>query len=361
PHSRGLHRQGRDRLHAAVLPRPERAHQGAGDVVCGNEPGQRGGDRMNRRTKLAVALLVVAGATLGGVLVTRGDASRDTATLSNQGGTTIAISGLRMKLATIRAGTVLATRRDRVFYRLTTVSGEQCFGVGVATDVGTPGSVMCQRGFPSSGSPVLDLSVYEGTRHDAKEFSLFRVEGFAATESRPFSSSGRTATAPSPFRYPATSTRLRARPRGRSPATRLWTRRASGCGDRPDLAARPRRLDSLDGEDLRVRRGVARDSRVHRRTPPRRRRVDRRRGVRRLRGPLPSRRPPSAGSVDRQRRLEAHAVAPRRQAPLGGNGSRRALHRRRPLQRRRPALPTRLCRCEPHRGGAGRRARRGGC
>ncbi|HKC22982.1 MAG TPA: hypothetical protein VKB64_10775 [Gaiellaceae bacterium] len=135
---------------------------------------------MNRRTKLAVALLVVAGATLGGVLVTRGDASRDTATLSNQGGTTIAISGLRMKLATIRAGTVLATRRDRVFYRLTTVSGEQCFGVGVATDVGTPGSVMCQRGFPSSGSPVLDLSVYEGTRHDAKEFSLFRVEGFAA-------------------------------------------------------------------------------------------------------------------------------------------------------------------------------------
>jgi hypothetical protein len=130
--------------------------------------------------KVAVALLVVAGAAVAGVLVTRGDASRDTATLSNRGGQTIAIRGLRMRIARIRAGTVLATRHDRVFYRLRTMSGQPCFGVGVATDVGTPGSVMCQRGFPSSGSPVLDLSVYEGTRHDAREFALFRVEGFAA-------------------------------------------------------------------------------------------------------------------------------------------------------------------------------------
>jgi hypothetical protein len=130
--------------------------------------------------KVAVALLVVAGAAVAGVLVTRGDASRDTAALSNRGGPTIAVRGLRMKLATIRSGTVLATRHNRVFYRLTTVSGDPCFGVGFATDVGTPGSVVCQRGFPSGGNPVLDLSVYEGTRHDAKEFSLFRAEGFAA-------------------------------------------------------------------------------------------------------------------------------------------------------------------------------------
>ena len=41
--------------------------------------------------------------------------------------------------------------------------------------------MVCQRGgFPSGGNPVLDLSVYEGTRHDLREFSLFRVEGFAA-------------------------------------------------------------------------------------------------------------------------------------------------------------------------------------
>ncbi len=130
--------------------------------------------------KLALALFVVGGAAVAGVLVTRGDASPDTATLSNHGGPTIAVRGLRMRLAAIRTGTVLAARHNRVFYRLRTVSGEPCFGVGVATEVGTPGSVMCQRGFPSSGSPVLDLSVYEGTRHDTREFSLFRVEGFAA-------------------------------------------------------------------------------------------------------------------------------------------------------------------------------------
>jgi hypothetical protein len=135
---------------------------------------------MSTRMKVALALLVVAGAAVAGVLVTRGDASRDTAALSNRGGPSIAIHGLRMKAATIHTGTVLATRNNRVFYRLRTVSGEPCFGVGLGTDVGTPGSVICQRGFPSSGNPVLDLSVYEGTRHDAKEFSLFRAEGFAA-------------------------------------------------------------------------------------------------------------------------------------------------------------------------------------
>jgi hypothetical protein len=135
---------------------------------------------MSTRMKVMLALLVVAGAAVAGVLVTRGDASRDTASLSNHGGPTIAIRGLRMKLATIRTGTVLATRNARVFYRLLTVSGDPCYGVGTAANVGTPGSVVCRPGFPAGGSPVLDLSVYEGTRHDAKEFSLFRVEGFAA-------------------------------------------------------------------------------------------------------------------------------------------------------------------------------------
>jgi hypothetical protein len=101
---------------------------------------------MSTRMKVALALLVVAGAAVAGVLVTRGDASRDSAAL---------------------------------FYRLRTESGDPCFGVGLATDVGSPGSVVCRRGFPGGGSPLLDLSVYEGTRHDAREFSLFRVEGFA--------------------------------------------------------------------------------------------------------------------------------------------------------------------------------------
>lgn len=135
---------------------------------------------MSGRMKVALALLVVSAAAVAGVLVTRGDASRDTAAVSNQGGPRIAIRGLRMKLATIRTGRVLATRNGRVFYGLRTASGDPCFGVGSATDVGAPGSVVCRRGFPSNGDPVLDLSVYEGTRHDAREFSLFRVEGFAA-------------------------------------------------------------------------------------------------------------------------------------------------------------------------------------
>src|SRR5262249_6430842 len=54
-------------------------------------------------------------------------------------------------------------------------------GVGPSTDIGNPGSVVCPRGgFPSSGNPVLDFSVYESTRHDVQEFSLYRVAGLAA-------------------------------------------------------------------------------------------------------------------------------------------------------------------------------------
>jgi hypothetical protein len=135
---------------------------------------------MSAKLKVALVSIAAAAAILAGVLVTHGDASSDTASLSNDGGPAIAIHGLRMKVATIRSGNVLATRHGRVFYRLKTVTGDPCFGVGLASDIGSPGSVVCQRGFPSSGTPVLDLSVYEGTRHDVKEFSLFRVEGFAA-------------------------------------------------------------------------------------------------------------------------------------------------------------------------------------
>jgi hypothetical protein len=136
---------------------------------------------VNTRLKLAVAVMVVGGAVVAGLLVTRGDASRDRATLSNTGGPAIGIRGLRMKAATIRRGHVLAVRHGRTFYRLSTVGGDPCFGVGFANDVGSPGSVDCPRGgFPSGGSPVLDFSVYEGTRHDVRELSLFRIEGFAA-------------------------------------------------------------------------------------------------------------------------------------------------------------------------------------
>jgi hypothetical protein len=136
---------------------------------------------MSTRLKLTLAAAVVCAAIAGAVLVTRGDASRDGATLSNRGGPSIAVRGLRTKLAPIPSGNVLAVRNGRALYRLQTADGAPCFGVGPASDVGTPGSVVCPRGgFPTGGSPVLDLSVYEGTRHDVRELSLFRIEGFAA-------------------------------------------------------------------------------------------------------------------------------------------------------------------------------------
>jgi len=136
---------------------------------------------MNARRKLVLAAVLAATALAAAVLVTRGDASRDGATLSNRGGPAVAVRGLRMKLAPIRSGHVLAVRYGRALYRLEPANGAPCFGIGPASDIGTPGSVVCPRGgFPSGGNPVLDFSVYEGTRHDLRELSLFRIEGFAA-------------------------------------------------------------------------------------------------------------------------------------------------------------------------------------
>jgi hypothetical protein len=133
---------------------------------------------MSARLKvtLVFAVAVCAAAV---VAVTRGGASGDTATLSNHGHTRVAVRHLAS--AHIRTGSVLAVRGGRAFYRLDRAGDTPCFGVGRSGDVGNPGAVVCPRGgFPASGSPVLDLSVYESTRHDVRDFSLFRVAGFAA-------------------------------------------------------------------------------------------------------------------------------------------------------------------------------------
>jgi hypothetical protein len=136
---------------------------------------------MSARLKLTVVLALVGAAAVAGVLVTRGGASGDAARMSNRGGPAIAIRGLRMKLAPIRTGNLLAVRHRRALYRLQLPNGAPCFGVGRASDIGAPGSVVCPRGgFPTAGDPLLDFSVYEGTRHDFRELSLYRVEGFAA-------------------------------------------------------------------------------------------------------------------------------------------------------------------------------------
>jgi hypothetical protein len=137
---------------------------------------------MSAKRKLAVVVLgFAASAVAASVLVRGGDASQDGARISNRGGPVIALRGLRMKLAPIRSGHVLAVRHGRALYRMQLADGTPCFGAGPAAVLGTPGSVVCSRGgFPSSGNPVLDLSVYEGTRRDVRDFSLFRVEGIAA-------------------------------------------------------------------------------------------------------------------------------------------------------------------------------------
>jgi hypothetical protein len=132
--------------------------------------------------KLTLALVVLGAAVAAGILVTQGGASGSHAKLSNRGGAAVTIRGLRMRGATINNGNVLAVRNGRAFYRLNVVGGGTCFGVGRASDIGNPGSVTCPAGgFPRTGGDlVLDFSVYEGTRHDLREFSLYRVEGLAA-------------------------------------------------------------------------------------------------------------------------------------------------------------------------------------
>jgi len=136
---------------------------------------------MNGKLKLTLAGAFVAGAVAAAVVATQGGASRDAARLSNRGGPTIAIRNLRMKLAPIKTGHVLALRNGRALYHLDLENGGTCFGAGPANDIGNPGSAVCPHaGFPRAGDPVLDFSVYEGTNHDLRDFSLFRVEGFAA-------------------------------------------------------------------------------------------------------------------------------------------------------------------------------------
>lgn len=136
---------------------------------------------MNRKLTLTLVGILVGAAAVAGILVTQGGASRDDAALSNRGRPTMSIRGLRLKGARITSGNVLALRQGRALYRLNRANGDPCFGVGPANELGSPGSVVCPRGgFPTAGNPVLDFSVYEGTRHDVRELSLFRVEGFAA-------------------------------------------------------------------------------------------------------------------------------------------------------------------------------------
>jgi hypothetical protein len=136
---------------------------------------------MSARLKLTSAAAILAVAITAAVVATRGDASRDGAAFSNHGMATVAVPNLSSRWVRITEARLLARRNGRALYRLTRANGVPCFGVGPADDVGHITAADCPRGgFPTSGSPMLDFSIYEGTRHDAREFSLYRAEGFAA-------------------------------------------------------------------------------------------------------------------------------------------------------------------------------------
>ena len=136
---------------------------------------------MTRSPKLIIAGAVVVAAATATVLATQGGASRDATRLSNTGRQQVEVRRVVIRSVPVRRGSLLAVRANRALYRLDRPNAAPCFGVGPASDVGNLGAITCPRGgFPRAGEPVLDFSVYESTRHDVRDLSLFRIEGFAA-------------------------------------------------------------------------------------------------------------------------------------------------------------------------------------
>ncbi len=136
---------------------------------------------MTRSRKLIIAGAVVAVAATAAVIATQGSASHDATRLSNTGRQQVEIRRVVIRSVPIRRGSLLAVRPNRALYRLDRTNAAPCFGVGPASDVGNLGAITCPRGgFPRAGEPVLDFSVYESMRHDVRDLSLFRIEGFVA-------------------------------------------------------------------------------------------------------------------------------------------------------------------------------------
>ena len=135
---------------------------------------------MTPSRKLGLAGLVAAAATVAAGFALRTEAAGERTGLSNSGRSVTALRGLPVRTAQIRGGKLLATRSGRALYRLDRAQASPCYGVGPVTDLGNVDSATCPRGFPTAVHPVLDFSVYEGTRRDVRELALFRVEGIAA-------------------------------------------------------------------------------------------------------------------------------------------------------------------------------------
>jgi len=131
--------------------------------------------------KLVLAGAVAITAMVAAAFALRTEASRDMTRVSNAGKAVKDVRGLPARSANVRGGSLLAVRGARAIYRLDRSGAAPCYGVGPAADVADVDSVTCTRAtFPTAVHPVLDFSVYEGTRRDVRELALFRVEGIAA-------------------------------------------------------------------------------------------------------------------------------------------------------------------------------------
>jgi hypothetical protein len=76
----------------------------------------------------------------------------------------------------------IATRGERVYYVLETVSGKRCFALGYVGQENLFGSAAClgtSSAFPSPSEPMLDWSVFH-TRPGDGASHVWRLEGFAA-------------------------------------------------------------------------------------------------------------------------------------------------------------------------------------
>ena len=136
---------------------------------------------MRPSRKLVLAAAVAIATTIAAAFALRTDASRDLTRVSNAGTSVDAVRGLAARSAKVRTAELLAVRGARAVYRLDRAGAAPCYGVGPAADVGNVDAVTCTRtAFPTAVHPVLDFSVYEGTRRDTRELALFRVEGIAA-------------------------------------------------------------------------------------------------------------------------------------------------------------------------------------
>ena len=136
---------------------------------------------MRPSRKLVLAAAVAIATTIAAAFALRTDASRDMTRVSNAGRLVDDVRGLPARSADARDGRLLAVRGARALYRLDRSGAAPCYGVGPAADVGNVDAVTCTRSaFPTAVHPVLDFSVYEGTRRDTRDLALFRVEGIAA-------------------------------------------------------------------------------------------------------------------------------------------------------------------------------------